>query len=404
MTDRSGARLAWGVFTFVAISFAVSSVLLMTQPPAASDWGMEGHAAQLLFTGTIFAFPMLGALVAARQPRNAVGWILLGVGLVWGVTALLQTYYVYALDIRRGSLPRPDVALAVASSLWVPGVGLIGTFLILLFPDGRLPSRRWRPFAWACGVVLTLVTLLILVKPGNFGDFGYPDIKNPLELELLRGFGLVSAAPVLVASCVVGAAAALIGRFHRSRGQQRLQLKWLAAGTTVVALLALVAVLVTYPVQVAGSDAPSWAPYVQQVSLVSLILIPLAVGIAVLRHRLYDIDVIINRTLVYGALTAILGAAYALIVTVAGTILQGSEIVTAGGTLAVAALFQPLRRRIQGFIDRRFYRRKYDAVRTVEAFSSRLRNEVDLEAMRADLLAAVHETMQPRRVSLWLKG
>jgi hypothetical protein len=215
---------------------------------------------------------------------------------------------------------------------------------------------------------------------------------------------MLLASIALVPIAILGCAVALIVRFRRSRGTERLQLKWLTTAAATVATIYFFAMAISFNQSWGGEDTPYWISIVQNVAFLSFVLIPLAMAFAILRYRLYDIDLIINRTLVYGALTAILGAAYVLIVTVAGTILQGSDIVTAVATLSVAGLFRPLRRRIQGFIDRRFYRRRYDAARTMEAFTGSLRNEVDLEAMRLELLAAVHETLRPRRVSLWLKS
>ena len=401
MKARTASRLAWIAFGLVGLLYLGGLAFSVLNRG-------ENHPQLSAFDPLVLAFlsfPVVGALVASLRPRNPIGWILLGIGFAWGLYVCLYGYSLYALVVNEEALPRADLSLALNSWTWVPAVGLMGTFLILLFPNGALPSRRWRPIAWLSALSLVILSISGVVMPGGFENSGFPNVTNPLGIEALRPvIGAVDFFGILLlVFCIAASAASLIHRFRRSHGRERLQLKWLAAGAAASAAAYLV--FMTSGIYFTDTqDPPLWAKVIEQYALWSFMLIPVAIGIAVLKHGLYEIDVIINRTLVYGALTAILATAYALIVTIAGTVLQGSEIVTAGATLAVAALFQPLRRRIQGFIDRRFYRRKYDAARTVEAFSSRLRNEVDLEAMRADLLGAVHETMQPRRVSLWLRG
>jgi MFS family permease len=267
--------------------------------------------------------------------------------------------------------------------------------VMLLFPTGHLPSRRWRPVVWAMVAATAAVVVATALTPGPVEYF--PGLQNPL--------GLAGAGPVLdpvvevgflvMVAGVFAAAGSLIARWRRARGVERQQLKWLA----YAAVMLVVA-------QVGASLLPR--PLFLLVSYTSALLFPVAVGIAVVRYRLYDIDRLINRTLVYGLLTTLLGAIYAGTVLVLGQVFGGvggkpPSWVVAGATLAVAALFQPARRRIQAVVDRRFNRRKYDAARTVEAFSVRLRDEVDLDALSAELLAVVDQTMQPTTLSLWLR-
>jgi hypothetical protein len=318
-------------------------------------------------------------------------------------------YSEFGLTIDAGRVPRPDIALALASPIWVPIIGLPGTFLILLFPDGRFPSPAWRRWAWLCAIALIVSFIGILVGPGSFADAGYPDIRNPLGIEALRPvIGVVFAVILLIPISIIGCALSLIGRFRRSRGQERLQLKWLAAGAGVTAAIYLTAMVPSLALNSRwDGSGPVWLIALQTMALVALAVLPIEVGIAILRYRLYDIDFIINRTLVYGVLTAALSAAYFLAVTVLQAILRPvagrSQLAVAGSTLAVAALFRPGRARIQAFIDRRFYRRKYDAAQTLETFSSRLREEVDLDALTGELVVLVDEVMQPRHVSLRLR-
>ena len=399
MSERTASRLAW-----VALGCTACAVVAAIALSLATEAGGDALGIAML------AFPVVGALIASRQPRNAIAWIMIAVGVVWGLIALLDIYARYALIIEPGSLPRPDIAVALSAPSWVLFIGLPGTFLILLFPDGRLPSPRWRPLAWLCAIVLMLSFVGILIAPGSLADQGYPGITNPLGIEALQPLlGALLVVIALIPICIVGCAAALIQRFRRSHGQDRLQLKWLALGAGATAALYLTAMVPTLSLGADwdGSD-PALLSLLQNVAVASFMFIPVAVGIAVLRYRLYDIDVIVNRTLVYGALTAMLALSYVGGVIVLGQLFarftRGSDLAIAGSTLAVAALFRPARARIQVAVDRRFFRRRYDAARTLEGFSARLREQVDLDALGGELEAVVRETMQPAHVSLWLRA
>ena len=392
----AGLTLA-GIASLVLASFAFS---------VATGAGAGG--ADTLFAFVMLSFPAVGALIVRRQPRNSIGWIMLAVGVVWGVVAVLDVYARYALVFDPGSLPGPEVALALSAPAWVAFIGLPG-FLILLFPDGRLPSPRWRWWAWLCAITLVWSYLAILIGPDSFAESGYPGIQNPLGIDALEPFWVALVAPIaLIPICVVGCAVALVGRFRRSHGVARLQLKWLALGAGVTAALYLLAMAITLPLDAAwDSSGPLWLSLLQNVAFSSLALIPIAIGVAILRHRLYDIDVIVNRALVYGVLSATLGLSYLGVVVILQQLLRpftsGSDLAIAGSTLAVAALFRPFRARIQAAVDRRFFRRSYDASRTLDAFSARLRDTVDLDALGSEIEAVVRETMQPAHVSLWLR-
>jgi hypothetical protein len=272
----------------------------------------------------------------------------------------------------------------------------MSTFL-LLFPTGHLPSPRWRPVAWAAGATITAISVVAAVAPQPL-DQGLP--LNPLGIQQLAGVYELAAPTAFLLLGVLGLAsvASLVVRFRRARGEERQQLKWFTYGAAVLALL----LAVSAASQTLSGRVPDL------VVAAALAAPPLAIGVAVLRYRLYDIDRIINRTLVYGALTVLLAVVYAGIVLTLGQLFGGlgedpSSWVVAAATLAVAGLFQPARRRIQAIVDRRFNRRKYDAAKTVEAFSVRLRDEVDLDALAAELLAVVDQTMQPTAASLWLR-
>ena len=270
------------------------------------------------------------------------------------------------------------------------------TFLLLLFPDGRLPSRRWRPFARGVGGFMVLVAPVFMFTPGRYSDI---PVRNPVGLRgagpVLRGLGTASY-PVVV-FLTLACAASLVVRYRRARGRERLQIKWFGYGAVFMALCFAIGGVASGLGSVAASDA---------ISTVGFLGIPAGAAVALLRYRLYDIDRVINRTLVYGAVTVLLGAVYASLAVGLGSVVgsNANTLVIAGATLVVAALFRPVRRRMQALIDRRFYRRKYDAVRTLEAFTARLREEVDMEELREHLLGVVGETMQPAHASLWLRS
>jgi hypothetical protein len=335
----------------------------------------------------------VGALLASRRPRHPVGWLLLGLGLPVALSAVATSYAHYGLTARPGALPAADWAALYHSLSFLLVVPCLG-FALLLTPTGSLPSPRWRRWARvAAGApLLALVTTL----PLPF-DPPFQSAANPLAVPALAGplRPVSNLAWMVCALAIPVAAGSLLLRFRRARGEERLQLRWLALGAVLAAatLLVLLALVPT------GDEvALGW------VSAVLLALLPLATGAAILRYRLYDIDRIISRTLAYGLLTVLLGLGYAATVLGLGRLLpEGSSLVVAAATLAVAAAFQPARRRIQQTVDRRFNRRRYDAARTIQAFSTRLRDQVDLDTLEAELLAVVDQTMQPTRATLWLR-
>jgi len=339
----------------------------------------------------------VGALVASRRPRHPVGWLLLGLGLsltMWGLTFGYTRY---------GLVARPE-AMSAASYLagLHNGLGIIwlscASFVLLLTPTGKLPSPRWRWWARIAAAAAGMWLLASVVHPAPLYP-EYPTIENPLAVPFLpRGLLDVAqpaAAVVVLASLVVGAVS-LVGSFRRARGIERQQLRWLVWGAALaaVALLAAMAAL--------GLEDDF---YLTDLALgVCAAVLPLATGAAILRYRLYDLNRIISRTLAYGLLTVLLGLGYIGVVLGLGRLLpQGSSLVVAGATLAVAAMFQPARRRIQQAVDRRFNRRRYDAAQTIGAFSARLRDELDLRTLTGELLEVVDQTMQPTRASLWLR-
>jgi hypothetical protein len=342
-------------------------------------------------------FATLGALIVSRRPGNVMGWIFLAGGVSGGVLMFSGQYATVALAPDGPTLP--GVALAawlanLAQNSFVVSI----LFLVLLFPDGMLPSRRWRPLAWAMGTFIAASLIVVALSPGPIVEF--PSVSNPFGVEAAALPGPVRAAGQLgVLACVVAAMLSLVLRFYRSRGEERLQLKWFTYAATVgLSTPLLLGVLAPAAFEVLGRLL--WT--------LGFLSLPVSIGIAILKYRLYDIDRIINRTLVYGTLTVALALVY-----LAGVaLLQGglraltgqeSTLAVVASTLAIAALFVPLRRWVQGFVDRRFYRNKYDARKTLEAFGIRLRDETDLEALGGDLVTVARKTVQPASASLWLR-
>jgi hypothetical protein len=365
----------------------------------------------LLFSVPFLAFPLVGALIASRRPHNPIGWICLAVGLLWMLLGLFDYYGVYGLA-KPDTVPFPVAIYAMVESLWLPTVGLLAIYLLLLFPDGKLPSRRWRPLAWLSGAVIVLLGVDNVLAPGELTDL--EGVRNPFGL---KGAPWLADAEIvlllLFVACILASAVSLILRYRHSGGEVREQIKWIALAGSVVGLLlstVLSLIIVSEVMRGIGGSTPLWLQGLLFVMVLSFAGVPVAIGFAVLKYRLYDIDLLINRTLVYGSLTVSLAVVYFGGVTVTQAIfraLTGQEeqpqLAVVVSTLVIAALFNPLRRRIQSFIDRRFYRRRYDAAKTLEAFSAKLRDETDLDQLGDELVAVVSESMQPAHVSLWLR-
>ncbi|MBA2725963.1 MAG: hypothetical protein H0U53_08240 [Actinobacteria bacterium] len=415
MSSRTARACAWSLFGVVALGAVLTIVFSFFGAQLSSRSGLQDDQDVFLMVAFL-SFPLVGAVIATRQPRNAIGWILLAIGFSWewGI-GLAGSFIDYSLRLHPGVLSRPSaIVVAAVSTAWVPAVGLMSTFLLLLFPDGHLASRGWRPLAWISGGTLAVLTVVSPLLPRSLpelaGEPSLPEIPNPLGISVLRPLiGPVNGLILVLLLCMVGSVWSAIKRFRRSRGQERLQMKWLTAGAGIAAALYL-ALMTSAGGEYAGWWKTSdWLDFLAGLTFYSFILIPLSVGIAILKYRLYDVDVIINRALVYGGLTLVLTMVYAGGVVGVGTAartLTGSEtneVAVIGSTLAVAGLFKPLQQRIQGFIDRRFYRRKYDAQQTLAAFSLKLRDLVDLTALRRELLGVVDSTMEPGYASLWLK-
>ncbi len=396
MTSRTASWLVWSLCgLYLALMVATIGLI-------ASGRGTADEAFVVLSCG----FAIVGALVARREPKNAVGWLLLTIAVAFAEQGFLDAY------VRDPRLPGIVVMAWFAGWSWYVWLYLSALALPLIFPNGRLLSRRWRPVLWVAGAALALSVLSEGLGEGRLDVDSPEPIHNPLGVGGPIGDVIDAAGAlgnVLAATGFVLGAVSLALRLRRSRGRERLQVK-LFAYVGVLALASLVLAMVDV---IAGPSAPTWVHVLGAVgwtSALGLIVIgvPAAVGVAILRHRLYGIDVVINRTLVYAALTATLVATYLGSVLVFRLLLSpltgDSDLAVAGSTLAVAAAFRPARSRIQRLVDQRFYRSRYDASRTLETFATHLRDELDLEALGTDLRRVVRDTMQPAHVSLWLRG
>jgi hypothetical protein len=413
MSSRASSYLAWSLAVLSLVLCGAGIVLylatLSVQPP--SSWGTGGLSAVLYVYLPFLAFPLVGALIASRRPENPIGWICLAIGISWMLAIASGAYTLYGLRVADpGSVPFPAAIGSLGETLAPATGGLIGTYLILLFPDGRLPSRRWRPLAWLSGVVIVLMSVGDIFTPGKALE-DLRGVRNPFGLEQYPWVGDASQNIILLLPlCILASVVSLILRYRRSRGEERAQIKWLAFAASILGLgFSFFVILSFFTVEdpTAGTD-PLWENLIEDAVTLSFAGVPIAVGVAILRYRLYDIDILINRALVYGPLTAMLGLAYVggvvgLQATLRALTGQESTLAIVATTLVIAAVFGPLRRRVQAFVDRRFYRRKYDAAKTLAAFNARLRDETDLDALSDDLVGVARGTMQPEHVSLWLR-
>jgi len=395
------AVLASGLFAFFVVTSLAGVILLAMVPAAALSEQGDSFWLSVCFVLVLGAFGVVGLVVARHQPRNPVGWLFLALAGINGAFEVAHAYTHYSLAV--ASLP--GTSWAAWFSAWSSEVSpaLIG-LSVLVFPDGQLVSRRWRPAAWFCLLGMVPVIASYALVPGPMTEF--PSVENPLGTA---AFDFLRETPVdlVIALILLLATASIIVRLRRSRGVERQQVKWFAwSGGLIVGFLLVSPIVVAIGgAEVEASPAGKVAGVVFAVILAGL---PISAGIAILRYRLYDIDRLIGRTLVYGSLTAALLATYLVSVLLLQVLLRPlageSDLAVAASTLAVAALFRPLRSAIQRVVDRRFFRHKYDATRTVESFAGRLRQEVDLDTVSADLRDVVRDTVQPAHLSLWLRS
>jgi hypothetical protein len=396
--SRAAAWLAWSLVALSVALLVGGLVLSRAASSAVPDlsFGETDDASVVANLITLLPFSVMGAIIASRHPRNAIGWLFCSVGVTVGLNSFAGDYTEFWLASGFGMSSLGETAAWFSSWLWFLLIFVPLSLLLLLFPDGRLPSPRWRPVAWGVALGTAGGVVGTALKAGPLVDF--PQIANPYGVDT-PVVGMVGVAGSIVATgSMVACAVSLIVRLRRAGSEQRQQIKWLAYGGTVM----------VGGVCAGGLAIPWNVPVSIVIMSVSLLGLPVFTGIAIVRHHLYDIDILINRTLVYATLTATLTLVYfggvaglqRLLSPVMG---EGNGLAVVASTLLIAALFNPLRRRIQAFIDRRFYRKKYDARKTLEGFSARLRDETDLKALNDELVGVVRETMQPAHVSLWLR-
>jgi hypothetical protein len=393
---RWAAGLAWGLWALAILGLAVVPwmdrlIIRAGRPDLAAfvPGSVVGPVVAMVSAATV------GAVLASRRPAHPVGWLLLGCALLLTASGVINSYVTYGLVVRPGALPAANLSARVYGPLICLALAMLG-FILLLTPTGSPPTRGWRWWGRVSAGALAVVLVAAMVAPGRL-DPQLLLTSSPFSDRALGGVLLLATRVALAVTTLTVAVAAgsLLVRFRRARGIERQQLRWVALAAALMVLavpVLLVAVALESPI------LADWAPAVW------VMVLPVAVGAAILRYRLYDLDRIISRTLAYGLLTLLLGGGYALVVLGLGELLgRESPLVVAAATLAVAALFQPARRRVQAVVDRRFNRRRHDATRIIEAFGARLRNEVDLDTLTAELLAVVDQTMQPTQVSLWLR-
>jgi hypothetical protein len=372
MNGRLVRLLPW-VLAGLALALMLSSDVV-----ALATGTGDGFGSDLFIWGIAVTFGATGVLIAARQPGNPIGWLFLAAAVSAGVGNTAGAYAQYFVETGDGSPLLGRVAAKYGDVSWMPFILLPATFLLAFFPNGHLVSPRWRPVVWFAAVGLGGGFVVAFLLPGPMED--YPSLTNPWGVDSPLIDPLNGLTLLLIAIGMVGSSASLVVRFRRSRGDERQQMKWL----TLAGVVVVVTIVLGFSIyDVVGSAIAN------AMMMLSVMGLPAAASIAILRYRLYDIDVVINRALVYGSLTAL------------QTLTEGSGLAVAASTLAAAALVRPARGRIQSVVDRRFFRRKYDAAQTLAVFGARLRDQVDLDALRSDLRAVVAETMQPAHVTLW---
>ena len=392
--------VAWSLWAF-AVGMAV--VILLVGSVLEPSVRQETLAVLVANVVTFSAMATIGAVIASRRPENLIGWLVLFFPVIGATAAGTEVYARYATHVNPGALPGGEIAWLLANSMWAIAYGLL-PFMTLLFPSGRLLSPRWR---WvARGLVVAFGALIA-------ADSLSPELDSGISSPVASPLAIASAEPIIdavytmavVAILIlwVAAGVSLVLRLARSSGDERQQIKWFAYSAAIVAVLMAASIVV----DLSGHVVPD--PWEEFVAVGLILFLTLSMAMAILRYRLYDIDLVINRTLVYGTLTALLGGVYVgsvigLQATFRATTGQGGgEMAIVISTLAIAALFMPLRGRIQVLIERRFYRRRYNAALTLAAFGDRMRDEVDVDRLTGELVAVVERTMQPTHASLWLR-
>ncbi len=392
------ARLIGG---FIVFGFAIGIWLTFL------DKSNGGGGGDIMFGVVFSAFPIAGYLVATRRPENSIGWLMLGIGTALGVGSIASSYGSYAIDGGVGGRHLGEIAAAIDSPMWVPAVALPATFLILLFPDGHLPSPRWRWFARVLGAGLVIIVLAIILSPGELGSGteAFAHVRNPLGVESLRPILTVALASLVMLP--IGAIAALVSlvqRFRRSEGIERLQLRWLVTAAAIVAVLYTVSLLIGWAANTAVGD-PGWLGVIQSIAIMSFILIPIAIAVSVLRYHLFDIDVVINRALLFGTIALFITAVYVGIVVGIGALVgsRGDPLLSAIAAGIIAIAFQPVRSRAQRFADRLVYGERAEPYEVLSEFSERLGNAYANEELLPRMARALAGGTGAVRADVWVR-
>ena len=403
MSADRWVRWAWAVFGLAFGTWLATLIgYVVLRPVTTSDWGGGDILANLPFIVMVLAFDVIGVLITTRRPGNSIGWLVLGIGLSWSAGDLLGALATYAFD---HGWSNADVLIALSQPTWLPPIALTGTFLILLFPDGHLPSRRWRWFARTIAVGMTVVGLVLLLGPGTFEDSGYPTVTNPLGIEAIRPlFGVFMASLLIIPIGMLGSMVALVQRFRRSVGVERQQMKWLAYAAAVAACT--YAGVMVASILKGDAPVPGWLLVWQNLALAALALIPIAIGIAVLKYRLYDIDVVINRTIVFGALAAFIGAVDVAVVVLLGSAIgatTSNPALSIAATAIVALLFEPVRVRVQRVANRFVYGERATPYEVLSRFSERIAGTYATEDVLPRTARVIAEGTGAERVGVWLR-
>jgi signal transduction histidine kinase len=405
--DVALRRLAYTLFGLCAVGYVLAFTFEFVNPHEPNvSWGSGSVAFDIAFGVATFCFPLVGLLITNRDARNRIGWLMLVTGSVWAWSAFSDLYVVYGSRTHPGSLPAVSLVAALSSWAWIPAIGLAGTFLILLFPDGRLPSPRWRVVGWVSAVAMIIGSVALLFRPGTVDDAPVHGIANPLGIEPLRGFlDVLSISLIVFPLCILSCAAALVVRFRRSRGVERLQLKWLATAGAFVALMYLVAMAMSL---VAGGNdpVPRWVEVLQEATLVSFAAIPLSIGVAILKHGLYGIDVVINKAVVFGVLAFFITTVYVAIVVGIGRLAGHGDrpnlALSITATAVVAVAFQPVRDRVQRFANRLVYGTRATPYEVMSDFADRMGGTYAAADLVPMMARTVAQGVGAHRVDVWL--
>ncbi|MBA3691402.1 MAG: hypothetical protein H0W82_08335, partial [Actinobacteria bacterium] len=391
---RRLARVVFGLTIAGIVGGAVLSILDMGTP------GLE------LLVVSFVLFPVIGYVLAIRRPDNAVSWVMLGIGFALGLSSFMGAYASYAIHGGVGGPRVGAIVEALDQPMWIPVAAIPVTFLLLLFPEGHLPSPRWRWFARILAASMILVFLAILLLPGPLTDSPFPRLRNPLGIEALRSvLSVAIVALVMVPIGVIVSMTSLVLRFRRSTGAERLQLRWLVTAAAMVAVLYALALVLSFNSGWGTSDTPTWLAILQGVAITSFGLIPLAIGISILRYHLFDIDLVINRALLFGAMAIFISGVYAGVVVGIGTLVgsRASPVLSAGAAAVVALAFQPARRRAQRFADRLVYGQRATPYEVLSDFSERLGNAYGNDELLPRMARALAEGTGAARADVWVR-